>query len=287
MADIDIDRQLLVSAGKHQPSMALRALWFLAFAGAALIFALVGFKLAANLPLFGPSVQTSGNLDQVQQQLDDIQRRLDILEKHRRVVVAAPATAPAKRAVANSVETGHPPSAAFTISSASSMKPEADPDPHAAATPSATPAVPPAANAPNEASVADHEAWEATADRLADVVGVVGSQQGEITQTRDQVNQLLAQTRRTALQFELRRGTDAQPVGPVSLLLRDSDQKKQRYSVCVYVSSQCIELKDRAVGEVVAFSVSHDRTPLELIATKVTGDAIAGYLEIPKDKQAP
>lgn len=284
MADIDFDRQMLVSAGKQAPSIVLRVLWSLAFIGAAGVFALVGFKLAANLPLFGPSVQTQGNLGQIQQQLDDIQRRLDDLETHRRVVVVTPAAAPAKSAVANSTRTNRPPLTAFAVSSASTMKPQADPAPGTAAQDPAAGATPPAASALNEATVANHEAWEATADRLADVVGVVGAQQGELTQTRDQVNQLVAQTGRTALQFELRRGTDAQLVGPVSLLLRDSDQKRQRYSVCVYVSSQCIELKDRAVGEVVAFSVSHDHTPLELIATKVTGDAIVGYLEIPNDK---
>jgi hypothetical protein len=73
-------------------------------------------------------------------------------------------------------------------------------------------------------------------------------------------------------------------VGPVSLVLKDSDLKRQRYTVCVYVSTQCIELKDRAVDEVVVFALSHDRTPLELIATKVTRDGIVGYLEIPTNK---
>lgn len=98
------------------------------------------------------------------------------------------------------------------------------------------------------------------------------------------MNQLEAQTRRTATQFELRRGTNAQPVGPVSLILKDSDLKRQRYTVCVYISTQCIELKDRAVDEVVVFALSHDRTPLELVATKVTRDGIVGYLEIPTNK---
>ena len=284
MADINIDRQLLVSAGKETPSVALRVLWFLVLMGVAWVVALVGFKLAADLPLFGPSVQTHTNVDQIQQQLDDIQRRLDDLETHRRVVVVAHAPVRAKgtagnSAVANSAGINPPPLTEFTISSASTMKAETDATPRPAAQLPAGPA-----NAVDEANVANHEAWEATTDRLADVVGVVGSQQGELTQTRDQVNQLVAQTGRNALQFELRRGMDAQPVGPVSLLLKDSDFKKQRYTVCVYVSSQCIELKDRAVDEVVVFALSHDRTPLELIATKVTRDGIVGYLEIPRDK---
>ncbi len=279
MADIDIDRQLLVSAGKQTPGVALRVLWALAVIGVAGSVALIGFKLGSNSAQFDPSVQTRINVNQIQQQLDDVQMRLDNLERHRRVVVVTPAGTQPKAAVPNSAGTNRSPSPGFTVSSASSMQPETDATSLSAAQLPAAPA-----NAPDEANIANHEAWEATTNRLADVVGAVGSQQGELTQTRDQVNQLEAQTRRTATQFELRRGMDAQPVGPVSLLLKDSDFKKQRYTVCVYVSSQCIELKDRAVDEVVVFALSHDRSPLELIATKVTRNGIVGYLEIPANK---
>jgi uncharacterized membrane protein YdfJ with MMPL/SSD domain len=285
MAGIDIDRQLLVSAGKQEPSVALRVLWTLAVIAVAGAAALVGFKLGSNSAEFGPSLQTRINVNQLHQQLDDIQMRLDNLERHRRVVVVTPAggTQP-KAAVATSASTNRSPSPEFTISSASAMKPETDATPRPAAQLPTGPADPTGANALDGANVANHEAWEATTDRLADVVGVVGSQQGELTQTRDQVNQLEAQTRRTATQFELRRGTDPQLVGPVALLLKDSDFKKQRYTVCVYISTQCIELKDRAVDEVVVFALSHDRSPLELIATKVTRDGIVGYLETPANK---
>jgi hypothetical protein len=286
MADIDIDRQLLVSAGKETPSVALRVLWTLAVIAVAGAAALVAFKLGSNSAQFGPSVQTRINVNQIQQQLDDIQMRLDNLERHRRVVVVAPTGGAQPKAVeAKSAGTDRSPSPEFTISSASAMEPESDATPHPAVQPPTSPADPTGATALDGANVANHEAWEATTNRLADVVGVVGSQQGELTQTRDQVNQLEAQTRRTATQFELRRGTDPQLVGPVAMLLKDADFKKQRYTVCVYVvSSQCIELKDRAVDEVVVFALSHDRSPLELVATKVTRDGIVGYLEVPANK---
>lgn len=282
MADINIDRQMLVSSGRQELGPGIRAVGLVGFIVVIAVLCFLGYKLASNSSLFGTSVQTSTNLDQIQQQLDVINKRLDDLEKHHRASVIAPAKAPEKTAVVDSTKASRPSHPEFTVSSASKMKPEANPQPTADASPAAT--TQPAVTALNEAAVANHEAWEATTDRLADVVGVVGSQQGEITQTRDQVNQLMAQTRRTATQFELRRGMEAQPVGPVSLVLKDSDLKRQRYTVCVYVSAQCIELKDRAVDEVVVFALSHDRTPLELIATKVTRDGIVGYLEVPTNK---
>ena len=137
-----------------------------------------------------------------------------------------------------------------------------------------------------EKTNANHEAWQATTDRLADVVGVVGSQQGEIAQTREDVNRLLAKTGRSAVPFELRRNAGREPIGPVSLVLKNADTKNNKYSVCVYVTDQCIELKDRALNEVVAFVTSKDSAPLALVATKILHDQIVGYLEVPNNKPA-
>ena len=96
---------------------------------------------------------------------------------------------------------------------------------------------------------------------------------------------MLSQTRRQALSFELQRGNNRMPVGPVTLQLKSVDAKSQRYSVCVYFEDRCIELKDRVLNEVVVFVVSKNGAPLELVATKVLRDQIVGYLEVPTDKQ--
>ena len=129
--------------------------------------------------------------------------------------------------------------------------------------------------------VANHEAWQATTDRLADVVGVVGTQQGEISETREALDQLLARSKRRALSFELQRGGIRMPVGPLTLQLKSADVKSQRYSVCVYFGEKCIELKDRALNEVVVFMDSNNSAPLELVATKIMRDQILGYVEVP------
>jgi hypothetical protein len=55
--------------------------------------------------------------------------------------------------------------------------------------------------------------------------------------------------------------------------------------VCVYFEEKCIELKDRALNEVVVFMVSRDSAPLELVATKIMRDQILGYVEIPIETQ--
>src|SRR6266852_4406241 len=173
-----------------------------------------------------------------------MQKRLDLVEKHRKPgPVEAPAVVPPAAPQKN----------IYRVTSASKM-------PAVAAPPAVvSTAAPPnsVSNAAMESAVAaNHEAWQATTNRLADVVGVVGTQQGEITETRDAVNQLLAQSRRKAVSFELQRGPSRTPIGPLSLQLKSVDTNRQRYSVCVYFQEKCIELKDRVLNEVVVFVVS-------------------------------
>jgi hypothetical protein len=131
---------------------------------------------------------------------------------------------------------------------------------------------------------ADQEAWKATTDRLADVAGQVGTQGVQILQSQDELNQLLSRTEMEAIPFELHRGSDPQPVGPVTLSLKSSNPKTQRYTVCVYAQSVCIELKDRTRHEVVQFVVSRNTTALEFIATRIMKDGILGYIEVPRDQ---
>src|SRR6516165_2050932 len=101
---------------------------------------------------------------------------------------------------------------------------------------------------------ANHTAWEATTNRLADVVGVVGTQQGELSETRGAFNQILAQTHRKAISFELDRGRSRVPVGSVSLQLRSADPKGQHDTVWVIFNKEkCIELRDGGLNEVVVF----------------------------------
>jgi cell division septum initiation protein DivIVA len=289
MAGIDFDRQAFVTssekaAGSRVSHNILGPIILLVAIG---IAGLIGYKLISSSPSRAANNAEPATVAQLQQQLEEMQKRLDALEKHRKVVAPEPAKAPEKETPAPVVVKQAPEKPAFKISSGvpQPVSHHQPPPPSQAAT---------AQNGIQEASLnavedkanANHEAWQATTDRLADVVGVVGSQQGEIAQTREDVNKLLATTGRSALPFELRRNVNREPVGPVTMVLKSVDTKNKKYSVCVYVSDQCIELKDRAVNEVVAFVISKDSAPLNLVATKVLRDQIVGYLEVPNHKPA-
>jgi hypothetical protein len=284
MRDIDFDREAFVPSTEPtpRPTPPVAGLVILLVAVGAI--GVVGYKLISSSSLTADNGENR-NIEQVQQQLADIEKRIDELEQRHRAPAADSPAVPFKVETSTPSDARHPARTIYRISAGSALRPEPDPSPSPA--PSSRPAAtqPVATTSPDNS--ANREAWRATTDRLADVVGVVGTQQGEILQTREQLNQLLAQTQRTALQFELRRGTNRQSVGPVLLQLKDADSKKQRYSVCVYVEDKCIELKDRTVDEVVVFVVARDTAPLELVATRVGRGQIVGYLEVPREKAAP
>ncbi len=285
MAGIDFDRQAFVPAVERAPRPTSRLLAPLILVIAVAALGLAGFKLLSEYSRSTPSIDSQG-LEQIQHQLAGMEKRIDQLEKRRKVSSSEPANISSKPESHDS--TGTPPSkrSTYTISSAIALQAQTTPNRHS------DPIMHPStsrlsSSSAEDSAAANHEAWQATTDRLADVVGVVGSQQGELSQAREDLNRLLAQTRRSALQFELQRGKSRQPIGPVSLLLKASDPKTQRYTVCVYLENQCVELKDRVVNEVVVFVLHRNSAPLELVATKVLRDQIVGYLEIPIDNIGP
>jgi hypothetical protein len=277
MAGIDFDRQVFVPPAEQAVKQPSRIMGVVILAIAIAGIGFVGYKLLSDTSLNGTSAEAT-SLQQIQQQLADMKERVDQLEKRHRAAAPESAAATPKSSPATSGATTRS-RPAYQISAASSLSPQRNTNPITQPPPAR-----PAGSAP--ASDADRESWQATTDRLGDVVGTVGSQEAEITQTRDELNQLLSQTRRSALQFELTRGTGRQSVGPVELLLKGSDPRSQRYTVCVYVNNKCIELKDRVLDEVVVFVLARGTPPLELVATKIGRDGIVGYLEVPTDKAA-
>jgi hypothetical protein len=285
MAGIDFDRQAFVPAAERAPRPTSRVLAPLILVIAVAALGVVGFKLLSEYSRSAPGSDSQG-LEQIQQQLAGMEKRIDQLEKRRKVSSPEPANISSKPESHDS--TVAPPLKRPTYRISSAIAPQAEAMPNRPPDPIVQPSTSRlGSSSAEDSAAANHEAWQATTDRLADVVGVVGSQQGELSQAREDLNRLLAQTRRSALQFELRRGKSREPVGPVSLLLKASDPKTQRYTVCVYLENQCLELKDRVMNEVVVFVLHRNSAPLELVATKVLRDQIVGYLEIPIDNIGP
>jgi prefoldin subunit 5 len=284
MAGIEFDRQVFAPATetprKAPPQLLGMVLLILALG----LAGIVGYKVFTQVSQSHSTAAANAHVEELQQQLASSQKRVEELEKHHK---SGKAQTPVLTAEAPAVVKNPAPARTiYRIAAASALPPQ-----RPVVAPVTIPAPAAAVPNPNTAAIqselaANHQAWQATTDRLADVVGTVGQQQNELSETRETVNQLVSQTRREALAFELQRGNNRMPVGPVMLQLKSVDHKSQRYSVCVYVQDRCIELKDRVLNEVVGFVVSKNSEPLELVATKILRDQIVGYLQVPAAKQA-
>jgi hypothetical protein len=221
--------------------------------------------------------------------LTDIQERLEKLEQTRARAAAAPSSS-AKNADPPASTDGNAhktPRTAYQVTPAYNQPKRSAPTPPDPATSQKLAGLQQGLGSLQNDTNANREAWHATTDRLADVAGEVGTQRVEILRNRDEVDQLLARTERTAIPFELLRGSNPQSFGNVSLGLKSSNQKNHHYTMCVYVQGSCIELRDRSLYEVVEFSLSRGSPPLMVIATKVSKDRILGFLEVPKGATTP
>jgi hypothetical protein len=282
MAGIEFDRQVFAPTTETENTTSPKIFGTVALVVALGLAGLVGYKIFTQVSEQRALSAANAQIEQLQLQLADSQKQMEDLQKHHKP--AAKMEAPAAPVPAPVAAKTAAPRPAYHVASASVMPATKPVKLQSIAQPSPAPAANPETAAMKSELAANHEAWQATTDRLADVVGVVGQQQNEISETREAVNQLLSQTKRQALSFELQRGNSQMPVGPVALQLKSVDMKGQRYSVCVYFQDRCTELKDRSLNEVVVFVVSKNNVPLELVATKILRDQVVGYLQVPVEQ---
>ena len=286
-AGIDFDRQVFVQP--NAPTTARPAagrfagLIFVLIAIAAMVF--LGYKI---LPQVARDSASGGDpaLASLDKRLGAIEGRLEKLE-NRRTPALAMKEEPADPKKTSSNIANTPARTVYQVSPAPRI--QARKAPQAASGPDPATAqrlsnLQQGLGALESDAAGNREAWQATTDKLADVAGQVGTQNALILRNQDEVNLLLARSQRTAIPFELHRGSDSQQIGPVNLGLKSTNQKSQRYTLCVYIQESCLELKDKALFEITEFAVTRDSASLQVIATKISKDGILGFLEVPQEK---
>jgi len=87
---------------------------------------------------------------------------------------------------------------------------------------------------------------------------------------------------RNFVEFTIHKSKQPQKVGDVSILLKNADPKKNRYTIELTADDKTTEKKDRTANEPVQFMTSKAKQPYELIVNDVKKDTIAGYLSVPK-----
>ncbi|HEV2196543.1 MAG TPA: hypothetical protein VGR55_13240 [Candidatus Acidoferrum sp.] len=149
-------------------------------------------------------------------------------------------------------------------------------------------------------SVKAELATKASADDLTklngDVTGVKGdldatknsiqmarSEMGTlIARNHDEIDQLRRTGQRDYFEFTVQRKGGAAKVGGIQLVLKDTNPRKNQYTMNVLADDNSFEKKNRSVNEPIFFYTGGSRSALELVVNKVTKTTATGYLSMPK-----
>jgi small-conductance mechanosensitive channel len=103
-----------------------------------------------------------------------------------------------------------------------------------------------------------------------------------IARNHDEIDQLRRMGQRDYFEFTVQRKGGATKVGTIQIELKDTNTKKNRYTINVLADDNSFEKKDRSVNEPIFFYTGGTRAALELVVNKVTKTTATGYLSIPK-----
>ncbi len=122
-----------------------------------------------------------------------------------------------------------------------------------------------------------------TINNLNSVKGDLGVQSGLIATNGNELAALRRLGERNYVEFKLGKTKTPQRVGDITLMLRKTDPKKNKYTVDVMADDKLTEKKDKNINEPVQFYTAKARQPYELVVNTVAKDQIAGYLATPKE----
>ena len=109
---------------------------------------------------------------------------------------------------------------------------------------------------------------------------------GSIARNHDELVALERRGERAYFEFNLPKSKQFQRVGPISLSLRKTDRKHERYNLEVLVGDNRISKNDLSLYEPALFYPEDSHRPLELVINHIGKDEVQGYVSAPKYKDA-
>jgi len=103
-----------------------------------------------------------------------------------------------------------------------------------------------------------------------------------IARNHDEIDQLRRMGQRDYFEFTVTRKGGSQKVGAIQVQLKDTNTKKNQFTMNVLADDKSFEKKNRSVNEPIFFYTGGTRAALELVVNKVTKTTASGYLSIPK-----
>jgi len=103
-----------------------------------------------------------------------------------------------------------------------------------------------------------------------------------IARNHDEIDQLRRMGQRDYFEFNVTRKAGAEKVGSIMVELKDTNTKKNQYTINVLADDKSFEKKNRSVNEPIFFYTGGSHAALELVINKVSKTTASGYLSIPK-----
>ncbi len=123
---------------------------------------------------------------------------------------------------------------------------------------------------------------EATGTDLKRVMGDMGVMSGLVATNSSGLAELRALGERNYFEFDIRKHVAPAKVGDISVSVRKTDPKRNRFTISVYADDKVVEKRDRTINEPVQFYVARNHQPYEIVVNEVKKDEVVGYLATPK-----
>ena len=133
---------------------------------------------------------------------------------------------------------------------------------------------------------ATQEELQKTIADLKSAKGDLGVQSGLIATNASELQALRRLGERNYFEFKLGKTKQRQRVGDITLLLKRTDPKRNRFTVEVMADDKLTEKKDKNINEPMQFYTSTAKQPYELVVNQVQKDLIVGYLATPKESMS-
>ena len=103
-----------------------------------------------------------------------------------------------------------------------------------------------------------------------------------IAKNHDEVEELRRLGERDYYEFTIDKKNTREKVGDLMVELRGVNEKKNLYTVAIYVDDARYEKRNRSANEPIYFFTHGGRAPVEFTVNSIGKDKIVGYLSVPK-----
>jgi hypothetical protein len=108
-----------------------------------------------------------------------------------------------------------------------------------------------------------------------------------IARNHDEIDQLRRMGQRDYYEFTVTRKAGAQKVGTVQVELKDTNTKKNQFTINVLADDKSFEKKNRSVNEPIFFYTGGTRQAVELVINKVSKSTGATWRQRPQEQPPP